>query len=381
MDPARTWTVPICVRFGAGKQTGRACTVLGEARGELALGGTKPGGCPDWILPNEGGVGYYRTQFEGDLLDRLLRRGQKALTLAERLAVIGDLNALVAAGSVPIETTLGLVASFAKDDNPYIVAESADIVSGIDEVVPPELRPTYQKLIARLYGARVKQLGWSARPGEDDEIKMLRKSLLGLVATKGGDAAIARTATELAWKWLDDRKSVDPELVDVVLSIATYHGDRKLFDRLHEEARKATDRGERGRLLGALAAFTDPELVKAALEIVLTDEFPLRESMALLSGAWKHPQNRPVAYAWVTAHFDDIAGKLPAPFRKYMAYSFVALCDESKKPEIEKTFKAKIEAFDGGERVFSQAMEQLSLCAAKRAAMQTGVVAFLRKHK
>jgi hypothetical protein len=54
IDPKRTWQVPVCARWGVGKTTGRDCTTLGAATGELALSAPS---CPDWVLPNDGEVG------------------------------------------------------------------------------------------------------------------------------------------------------------------------------------------------------------------------------------------------------------------------------------------------------------------------------------
>ena len=42
-------------------------------------------------------------------------------------------------------------------------------------------------------------------------------------------------------------------------------------------------------------------------------------------------------------------------------------------------WKPKIDAFDGGPRVMTQAVEQLELCAAQKKARTPGVVAFLKK--
>ena len=101
--------------------------------------------------------------------------------------------------------------------------------------------------------------------------------------------------------------------------------------------------------------------------------------MSLLFGGFEQRRNRDAAYAFVTGHFDEIANKLPSMYRAYMAFTFVPLCDASKKDEIAAFFKPRIDKFDGGPRVMTQALEQLELCAAQRKAREPGVVAFLRR--
>jgi alanyl aminopeptidase len=375
IDPKRTWTIPMCVRWSAGGKTGRDCTTLATPTGTLAL--TAPS-CPDWVLPNEGELGYYRMLPQGKLLDQLLAH-VKQLTLPERVGVIGDVEGLVNSGDVQPSVALQLVADLSRDKSRHIVDASIGIVASIDEMVPDSLRKNYERLINKQYAARAHELGWTSRPGEDDNTKQLRPGLLSLVANLGRDPQLIKQATELTWKWTDDHKAIQPELVRTALHIAARYGDQKLFDRLHADAKKTTDREERGRLLGAMSAFIDPKILAQAMQVALSDEFELRESLGLLFGAFQEQKNRDTAYAFVETHFDEIANKLPAPYRAYLAFTFVGLCDADRKAEIVAFFKPKIDTYDGGPRTMTQAVEQLELCSAQKKARTPGVIAFLKK--
>ncbi len=376
IDPKRTWTLPMCVRWGAGSKTGRDCTELSAASGELALSAPA---CPDWIAPNAGGGGYYRSQLEPALLTKLLGRARKVLDVAERVGLISDIDALVASGAVSKGVALALVADLAKDPSRHIVDVSIGIVAGIDDMVGDKLRPSYQRFIKRLYLARARQLGWQPKPGEGTDAKELRPELLSLVAGTGNDPALVAEATKLAWKWLDDRTAVDPTVAPSVLGVAARYGNQALFDRLHAEAKKVTDRPERSRILGAIGAFADPKLVEQALALMLTDEFDLREAGGLSRGAMSDPRTRLVAYAFLKQHFDDISAKLPPAYRVYMAYFALPLCDDSFKPELEAFLTPRISKLDGGPRALAQAMEALSLCSVGRKAQTPAVEAFLSK--
>ncbi|HET7504774.1 MAG TPA: M1 family metallopeptidase, partial [Kofleriaceae bacterium] len=376
IDPRRSWSVPICVRWGAGAATGRDCTALASETGELPLSATT---CPAWVMPNEDGLGYYRMAPDGKLLTQLLARAGKALTLPERVTLIGDVNALVASGDVEKAVALELVETLAKDRSRYIVDASIDVVASIDEMVPPALRPRYERFIRKLYQARARELGWQPRKGEDDNTRQLRSSLLLLVADTGGDPELIRQATALAWKWLDAHKAVDPDIIGAVLEVAARHGDQKLYDRLLGDARKASERAERARLLAAMGHFVDPRLVSQALAITVTDEFEIREVGEILQGALAEPRTRELGFAFVKDHIDALLARLPELYRPYLAFSFVALCDDARRPEIEQVFASRIEKLDGGPRLMAQALEALSLCSAQRKAQRPGVEAFLRR--
>jgi len=376
IDPKRTWQLPICVRWSAGGQTGQDCTLVGEARGTLAL--TAPQ-CPDWVLPNAGELGYYRMLPKGDLLAKLIAHTSE-LTLAERVGVLGDVEALVASGDVKNGVALELVSKLATDPSRHIVEASIGIVAGIDDMVPNALRPRYEAYIRKTYGARARELGWRAAPGEGADTKELRPTLLALVAGDGHDRELIGEATDLAWKWLDDHGAVDPEVAGTVLHIAARYGDQKLFDRLLAEAKKSTDREERSRLLGALGSFVEPKLLQQSMALMLGDEFDLREGSNLLRGGFADPRTRNTAFEFVKRHFDEISKKLPEPYRPYMAYTAVALCDSARKAELEAFLKPRIEPLEGGPRALQQALEQMTLCSAARKAQTPGVIAFLRKH-
>jgi hypothetical protein len=199
------------------------------------------------------------------------------------------------------------------------------------------------------------------------------------VAGNGKDGQLIAEGTKLAWSWLDDHKSVEPEVAGTALRVAARYGDQKLFDRIHAEAKKATDRADRARLLRALGSFTEPRLVEQALALVLTDEFELRDSSGLLQAAMSDPLSRMTAYAFTKQHFDEILAKLPPAFRRYTAYMAVGLCDDSLAPEVKAFLEPRLANIDGGPKALAQAMEQMSLCSAARKAQAPAVEAFLAR--
>ena len=55
---------------------------------------------------------------------------------------------------------------------------------------PDELRPAIGRFYAKVYGERARQLGWTAKPGENDDLQSLRIQLVNLVAVAGKDATV-----------------------------------------------------------------------------------------------------------------------------------------------------------------------------------------------
>jgi hypothetical protein len=65
--------------------------------------------------------------------------------------------------------------------------------------------------------------------------------------------------------------------------------------------------------------------------------------------------------------------------RPFLGFTLSAMCDDSRTVEFEQVYRSRIEKFNGGPRVMSQALEAMALCSAQRKAQTPGVVAFLQR--
>src|SRR5207244_6935322 len=133
---------------------------------------------------------------------------------------------------------------------------------------------------------------------------------------------------------------------------AALYGDRALFDRLYEEAKRAEDRRDRQRLLAPLSRFRDPELAKRALGLLLTDDFDIRETSTFIAGALENPRNRRMVYDFVKRSYDAMIAKMPKQSGRSLVSAAVSQCDASIKPDAEAFFKDRISALPGGPRVY-----------------------------
>jgi alanyl aminopeptidase len=368
-----TWSVPVCVRTPGE----RVCKMLGDHPVDVTLAGPK---CPAWVLPNAGGVGYYRVDYQGDLLHKLLADGGKALTVAERLSVLGDVGALVTSGALPAGQALELVPALAKDPDRHVSNVVAAMVSSLSEhYVSDDLRPNYRRFVQKTFGARARALGWKPKTGEADDTRLVRAQLVALVADDGEDAGLRAEARALAERWLTDRKAIEPELVGTVLSLAAQRGDRALWDRLHAAAKAEIDRRDRGRLLGALGSFQDAALVDAGFQLALTDEFDPREAMALIFGPAGDRRTRQRAYDFGKGHYDAIAARLPKAWGAGLVRLGGGFCDAGHRADVARFFQERTPSQEGGPRTLAQTLEGIDACVARRTAHEASVRAFLSK--
>ncbi len=381
----QSWQIPICARYGTGASEARQCLLLTTASAEVPLQGQS---CPSWVMADSAD-GYYRVALERKLVANLWAKRAGQLSARDRLAFFSDVQAAVYSGKMPAADALALIPALVAGGDRHLIGSAAAFLAGEggsrartassigDYLVPGSKRPNFVHYLQRTFGRKARELGWSARPGEGDETRLLRASLVGLVADLGEDASLLAEARKLTDRWLRDRSGIDPEMVDAVLRSAAAHGDDALFERFHQEARKETRLRERSYLLRAMSGFRDPHIVERALQIVLSGELDAREATALLFGEHKDPGTQLLVYEFVRQNFDALAAKLPRDTAARLPTVAVGLCDEARRDEMEHFFADRSTKHTGGPRILTQALEQLSLCSAYREAQQPSVAAFL----
>ena len=384
----QTWQIPMCVRWIAGdgkSERGtaapqRQCTLVTQKEQDVTLG-SQPG-CPTWLLANDGELGYYRAAYGTDVLQRLLGAdGRKLLDLPETVGLLDDLHALADAGRIQLADVLAQVPSLAEDQRRQVQRFVVGALGGLhNHYVQPSERPNYQRFINKVLSAKAHALGWTAKPSDDEDTRLLRPGIVGLVASEGEDKPLAVEARTLALKWLADRKAVSPDVAGAVLDVAARNGDRALFDKLHAEAKRATDRHDRGQILGAIGAFRDPAIAKSALALVSSNEFDPRESMQIVWELTGEQSTRQLAWDFLKSNFDSMLKRLSAEQMSYTPYIGVSFCDEAHEKDMQAFFKDRSPKLPGGPRVLAQATERSQLCRANVAAQLPGVTALLKKY-
>jgi alanyl aminopeptidase len=384
----RTWRIPVCVRYGVGTKTFRQCSLLTGPTAEIPLEGAT--GCPEWLLPNDGASGYYVARIDAagnppagsqpSALAQLFDDSAKRLSVPERVGVLGDLSALASSGEIPLGDVLSLIPTVTRDGNRHTLEIASGIVDSLRlNLVPDELLPNYRRYVNNTFGVEAHALGFTSQGKESEDTRLLRPVLVSLVAKRGEDKQLQKEALPLAVKWLEDHGAIEAEMVDAVLSAAARSGDRTLFDRMHAAARKTQDRTERAHLLNAMGSFQDPELVQKRIQLLLTDEFDIREAGSLMFGGLEEPALREKTYAFLKVNYDAIAGKLPKEYEPYLAFVGGSFCDEAHRKDIEAFFGERTSKAPGGPRILAQVLEQVDLCIARKKAQAGSVEVFLRK--
>jgi len=272
------------------------------------------------------------------------------------------------------------VPSLAAASDAHGVAAAGELTRSVGaHLVPEASRPNYARFIQRCFGARARALGFTARAGEDENTRLLRQTLVPLVAVEGGDLELRAQAREGVLLWLRDRKALDADVAPFALILAAHYGDRALFDQLLAAAKASPDQQEQGWLLDALGSFFAPELQRAGLAAMLTEGFDPRMGQALLWAGLQRPATQPLVYAFVKENFEVLMARLPPEYGRYLAEVAGPFCDEASRKEAEAFLGPRVAAFPGGPRILAQILEGILLCENQKAAQSPSVAGFLGK--
>jgi alanyl aminopeptidase len=273
---------------------------------------------------------------------------------------------------------LAVLPPFAQSKDRQVIEATIGLVEKMREFVPATEMPRYAALVQRLFGPRAHQLGWMPGADDDDDARLLRPKIVGLVAYQGDDRALQAEAAKLVDTWLADPRSVDGEVAAAALVVAARSGGPELFDRLLPASKAIADRRNRRRLQLALGSFEGAPLIDRALGLILSPGFDIREAQTLLEGINSEPAGQERTLAWLQQSFDALAKALPRQMLGRTPLLADAFCDDAHGAEVETFFKGRnIDQYDGGTRTLAQTLERIHLCSAYRVAQAPSIQKYL----
>lgn len=364
LDGTERWNTPACFRYSVKGKTYQACSTVSNGASAFALPDLKT--CPDWVMANANGMGYYVARYDKGMLARLSRNTAR-LPVAESVTLVGDISILADSGLVPMASALTLADRLATHSSPVVNQAVADLLRG--------LRPgwttgndqqQFQQILAGKIVPQARKVGWLEKSGEHDRVRSLRTVLLPLAADQGGDVALRKQAAVLSLRWIKGREGIPGGIADAALNVAGAFADAGLFDAMEKEAFAASDRNDRSRLLKALSGVREPALRERAYALALDPRVNGRDALALLVSAMENDHNRDAAFAYVRKNFDSLSARLPKDSPTSIMRVLARACTTGERDAFAGFFRDRNTNYLGGPRAYAQAIERMDLCIAAR---------------
>jgi alanyl aminopeptidase len=355
-----TWHVPMSIRYLDGGSVKTEKFLLDGPSATLRLPGARG---PAWVMPNGGGNGYYRWTVPHDMMQALVRDGTKAMTPAERIAFLGNLGALLAAGELPGDEYLRALSGMADDPEPLVLrAVVAGLETARDAFISDAMRGDFAPYVRATLKPAANRFGLEKKAGEPEVVSLVRPNYFSWLGEYGRDPEVLSLADRLAEAFLKDSSSVDPSLATQSLRLHALRGDHALFERYRTGFERAQAPTMRARYLFALGNFDDPAIQAEALRYVM--EGPLRPNELMNIPFTLHGLSDAAAdrvMDWMFEHYGFLQSKVPRAFLPRTAFA-AGGCSMDRLARARTFFKDPAHVVSGLEKRLEQVSDQVKEC-------------------
>ncbi len=358
-EPGQRWRVPVQIRTQAGGTSSVTRLMLSAAEARVPVAETL-----DAVVVNEGGHGFYRVRYAPELLERVIRRLDD-LAPIERFNLVNDAWAVAVAGLASLTDYLDLTARFRGERDRNVWSVLIASFHALNRIVEPADRPRLAALVRDRVAPAFAELGWTARPGEDELTRQLRGDLARALGTLGDDRAVQQEAANLYAAHVAGGRDVDPNVLPALIAILAHAGDPARYDEFLRRFRAATTPQEEQRYLYALAGFRQPELLRQTLARTLNGEIRTQDAPFVARALLTSVYARELAWDFVKTNWDAMERQYPKHGLRRMAEGVVALATPELERDVHAFFRER--KIDFGGKTLAQYLEQLRIAVALRA--------------
>jgi len=366
---ASRWQVPVQLRVTAGGRDTVERVLLTEPEMRRPL----PDGFES-VVANEGGHGFYRVRYDGDLRARLLDR-LPGLGAIERFNLVNDAWAVTVAGLMPVTDYLELTARFRGERDKNVWSVLLGSFTTLNRLLAPADRPRLEALVRDRVGPALAALGWTPRPGEDELARQLRGDLVRALGTLGNDPQVQARAAEVYEAHERGTTPVDPNVLPALIAVLAQGGNEGRYHEFVERFRTARTPQEEQRYLYALTAFRQPELVEQTLARTVDGEIRTQDAPFVVRSMLMLVHARERAWDFVKKQWDTMDRLYPKHGLRRMAEGVIGLATPELEADVHRFFQER--RIDLGGKTLEQYLEQLRVAVALREREAAALSAFL----
>ncbi|XP_030747125.1 puromycin-sensitive aminopeptidase-like, partial [Sitophilus oryzae] len=352
------WMAPVSISTSKNPGKEVASIVLKEPKTELFVPDVSES---DWIKVNPGTIGFYRTRYPPEMLERLLPAiRDQTLPPLDRLGLINDLFAMVKAGHTGTVEALKLLKAFEGETNYNVWSSINGILARLSQLLGgTEYRQSYEKYQKELLSNVYNRLGWKSKSGETHLDTLLRSLILCRMALLNDPKTIEEARTRLD-KHAEGKEVLPADLRTACYKAVLHAGGQQEFDTLLKLYRATDLHEEKDRISRSLGSVNDVELLKKVLEFAMSDEVRTQDKVFVIIAVSLNAKGRDLAWEFFKTNWTKIkeliSGSLLTSFVKYLTENFST---EEKLRDVERFFQEH--STPGTERTVQQSVETIQL--------------------
>ncbi len=370
------WRIPACLKGVSNATESAQCVLLGDPQQAFRLKG-----CPKFLFPNAGAMGYYRYNYDADALHAIGSAAGQALSPLERISLVGNEWALMRLGVHGIGEYLALGAQF-KSTPGYVLLQNffthVEVVSR--EIVDPADRPAFQLWITQSFSPLLQQLGYAGRPDDTPADKQNRALLLYVMGNIGNDPTAIAQSNRIVQQYMKDPASVDGTLVRAAVQVAARHGGPELYAQYRAKLKENLPPEAFYLYFYGLAEFPSAALARQTLDWSLTSDVR-NQDLYIIENLVDNPDTRTITWDFLRQHYDDIDKKAGGGLGGGGLFidAMYSLCDEKSLAEVEQFFQQHPDV--GAKREQKKAIETIGSCVDLRRQQRPKLSAWLQHNE
>jgi puromycin-sensitive aminopeptidase len=306
------------------------------------------------VVVNAGGEGFYRVEYEHDLLTGVVDKLHD-LAPMERFSIVSDTVANVMAGELPASDLFTLVRELTKENEIEVWSAALSGLREIDRIASSDDAPALQHFVRILLEEKVSELGWTPAEGEADRMKVLRGLLLRAFGNLGNDQETIASARSIAF----DPDGVDVEVATAAQMVTAAHGDMADFDRFIEMSNAAQTPQLMVKYLTAATQVPHPDVPARLFQMIIDGDIRKQDSFWVAAAVVGTKKNGPRAWQLATERWDELLAALP-PHNESRLIDYVQYLSD---PDTAASIKSWLpdHPISGGEAAARQRLEMLEI--------------------
>jgi alanyl aminopeptidase len=363
------WNVPMCLKFSIGNQVQTHCELFTNANNEFSLNTQQ---CPDWIMPNANGSGYYRWQMDAQLNSKLVDLFD-TLNDGEKVALLDNVFSSFEAGKIELDLLQKMVERSANSTVPQLVSWPLGKLSYyLKNILSAEDSEKTKQLITPWYLAKLTQLDSKKQQSSlSDNEQLLANRLTRFIAETLEYAPLRKQLSEQATIYMEvlgdkSLQSLSTDLYGSAFNVAVEDLGAPFFFVLLNNRAKIDDPLFDIASARAMGKISDPKLATMAQLYTISDNIGPRESFAMIAEMLSQQQLEAVHWKWFSESFEKVIDKIPAQWRRRSPRLAYGSCELEKISKLDSIFMAHAEKAPGHQLALAQTKEAISLCVALR---------------
>jgi len=314
------------------------------------------------FVANYGRKGFYRVKYdEGILLDLKMLVDKKQIPAIDRWAVQNDLFSLCVSGDEQVRNYLDFSDAYFEEDSYLASVNVAHNLASLyfrsfDESFAEEIREYAVNYFRKILST----LGWEPQKSDKHTDALLRGFAVSVLG-KMNDEDVTKEALRRYKKFLKSTRSISPDLIEPICSIAAWTGNSKTHSELTRFYKTAKTMEEKLRYLGALCGFKDKKLLLKSLDFSQTSHVRSQNMQLPIMKVAANPYGEKVLWPWLKKNWKNINKKVGHgnPLFNRIVASIASVADDSMEKEIKLFFKKN--PTPGTERTQSQTLERIRI--------------------